>query len=352
MAIREYRKKVRTKQSTILSALVIAAGGGVLAACSSSHPTPSSAKSIPTANINIGIALSPPKVIFMGPYVAQAEGFFSKEHLDVHFISMPNGLQTELGTTSGTINFGFSSATDAIESAAAHAPIHAIASYGTELDTECIGAPGIHSAKQLIGQPVGSTGPGGFSEVTLAACLAPAGVTVSQVHPITMTRSEFVPGLETGRIKAAVFHADDAYTVLHAIKGATVLYKEYQSIPNWWYGGITSLDSYTSSHVTVTERFLAALIMANRWMNNPKNTARLVSIAVKATNESHAAVSYAVHFEQAEGTWPNGLGLSSKSEQYTAARLHALGFIKSVPTYSQVVNPTYMEAALKMVGKG
>lgn len=304
------------------------------------------------ANINIGLALSPPKVVFMGPYVAQAEGFFKKENLNVHFISMPNGLQTELGTTAGTINFGFSSATDAIESAAAHAPIHAVASYGLTLDTECIAAPGIHSAKQLIGQPVGSTGAGGFSLVTLAACLSPEHVSVSQVKPITMTRSEFVPALTTGRIKVAVFHADDAYVVLHQLKGASVLYDEYKSLPKWWYGGITVLDSYAKSHANVTERFLAALIMANRWMNNPKNTAKLVNIGVAATHEDRAAVAYAVHFEQHSKTWPTGLGLPKAAEEYTARRLVQLGVLKKVPAYSAVVNPTYQEAALKMVGKG
>ena len=98
------------------------------------------------ATVNVGIALSPPKAIFLGPYVAQQEGFFTKEHLNVKFISMPNGLQTELGTTAGSIDFGFSSATDSIEAAAQHAPIHAIWSYGTKLDTQCIGAPGISTA--------------------------------------------------------------------------------------------------------------------------------------------------------------------------------------------------------------
>ena len=59
-----------------------------------------------------------------------------------------------------------------------------------------------------------------------------------------------------------------------------------------------------------------------------------------------------MHFEQAEGMWPSGLGLSSRRDQYNATRLEALGFTKRVPTYSQVVNPTYMEATVKMMDKG
>lgn len=344
----EWRARRRVARAAIAGLAATAAAGGIAlaspAASGSAHAaTPA------WASINVGLALSPPKVIFMAPYVAQAEGFYAKEHLHVHFISMPNGLQTELGTTSGAINFGLSSSTDAIESAAANAPIHAVASYGTVLDTECIAAPGIHSARQLVGQPVGSTGTDGFSYTTLAACLSPGGVSMSQVKPITMTRSEFVPALETGRIKVAVFHADDAYVILHALKGATVLEKEYQVLPRWWYGGITVLDSYARHHVSVTERFLAAETLANRWMNDPANTAKLIAIGVKATGEDQGAVAYAVHFLQAAKTWPDGLGLSPSQEQYTAQKLYQLKEISHVPTYSEVVDPTYQQAALKML---
>lgn len=352
MAKDRFSKGRRVRAAAVAVAVASATAGGLAFGTAGASGSVRHASGYSWANINIGLALSPPKVIFMGPYVAQAEGFFAKEHLHVHFISMPNGLQTELGTTAGTINFGLSSATDAIESAAAGAPIHAVASYGTKLDTVCVAAPGIKNAKQLIGQPVGSTGTDGFSETTLAACLSPAGVTINQTKPITMTRSEFVPALETGRIKAAVFHADDAYVILHALKGATVLDREYETVPNWWYGGITVLDSYAHHHVQVTERFLTALTLANRWMNDTKNTAKLISIAVQATQEDRGAVSYAVHFLQAAKTWPNGLGLSQSSEYFTAKKLKTLKEIDRIPTYSQVVDPTYMEAVIKKLGNG
>ncbi len=337
----------------------VAAGVGVVGAAlmvsaSVALPGASAARShaskIAWADVNVGLALSPPKVIFMAPYVAQQEGFFAKEHLHVHFISMPNGLQTELGTTAGSITFGFSSATDAIESAAANAPIHAIWSYGMKLDTQCIAAPGITSPKQLIGQPVGSTGTDGFSETTLAACLFPD-VNISQVKPITMTRSEFVPALVSGRIKVAVFHADDAYVVLHQLKGANVLTDEYKTLPLWWYGGVTSLDSYTSHHVQITERFLTAMVMADRWMNNRANTNALINIGVKATQEDRGAVSYAVKFLQNEKTWPNNSGLIPKMEAYTAKKLYQFKEIDHVPTYSQVVDNTYIQAVLKKLGR-
>ncbi len=297
--------------------------------------------------INVGIALSPPKVVFMAPYVAQAEGFFTQEGLKANFISMPNGLSTELGTTSGSINFGLSSATDSVEAAAAKAPIHAIASYGAKLDTECVAAAGYNTAAKLRGQNVGTTGAGGFAGTTLAACLKPLGLTLKDVHQVVMTRSQFVGALATGAIKIASFHADDAYVVLHQIKGSVVVDKQYQTLPQWWYGGISSLDSYTKSHVLVTEHFLAALIMANNWINNPKNFNALVNLSVKATGEDKAAVSYALKFNIQAKSFTSAI--NETDAMWTARECKAVGDTSVVPSFSQIVNTQYYTAALKMV---
>ncbi|HUY48090.1 MAG TPA: ABC transporter substrate-binding protein [Streptosporangiaceae bacterium] len=336
---------------------LLAAGAAVtalaLSACGSSSGSGSGSGgsgSNAWATVNVGIALSPPKAIFMGAYVAQAKGYFAKEHLNIKFISMPNGLQTELGTTAGSIDFGFSSATDSIEAAAQHAPIHAIWSYGTKLDTQCIGAPGIKSARGLVGKPVGSTGTDGFSITLLQACLEPAGVHLSQIKPINMTRSEFVPAMVAKKIDAAVFHADDAYVITHQLTGSSVLESEYQAIPQWWYGGVSMLDSYGKAHKDVVVRFLTAMMLADRWMNNPANNSALVSLAAKTTQEDPAAVAYAIKFLRDSGTWPNGAGLSPSQVNYTAGILAKYKDIPSQPTFSQIVDPSYANAAAAKLG--
>jgi ABC-type nitrate/sulfonate/bicarbonate transport system substrate-binding protein len=321
-----------------------------LSACGSSSGSSSGSGSNSWATVNVGIALSPPKAIFMAPYVAQAKGFFAKEHLHVKFISMPNGLQTELGTTAGSIDFGFSSATDSIEAAAQHAPIHAIWSYGTKLDTQCIGAPGIKTARGLVGKPVGSTGTDGFSITLLQACLEPAGVHLSQIKPINMVRSEFVPAMVAKKIDAAVFHADDAYVITHQLKGASVLSSEYRSIPQWWYGGLSMLDSYGKAHHDVVVRFLTAMMLADRWMNSPANNAALISLATKTTQEDQPAVAYAINFLRGSGTWPNGAGLNQAQVDYTAGILAKYKDISSQPSYSQIVDPSYASAAAAALG--
>jgi ABC-type nitrate/sulfonate/bicarbonate transport system substrate-binding protein len=302
-------------------------------------------------NITIGLALSPPKVVFLAPYVAQQEGFFAQEHLNVKMLNMPNGLETELGTTAGSIDFGFSSATDAIESASAGSPIHAVWSYGTKLDTVCLAAPSINTPADLIGKPVGSTGTGGFSYTLLNACLAPAGVDVSKVKPVNMERSAFVPALASGRIFAAVFHADDAYVVTHEVPGIHVLNNEAESYPNWWYGGVTVLDKYAKANPDVTKRFLMAMMMADRWMNDPANRDALIQIGTQATGEDQDAVASAVDVMVKNGIWPNNQGLDQTQVDYTAKQLADLKEIPNQPTYAQIVDSSYADAAVAALGK-
>lgn len=303
----------------------------------------------PFATLQVGLALSPPKVAFMGPYVAEEEGFFAKEHIHIHYISMPTGLETELGTTAGTINFGLSSGTDPIEAAAATAPVEAIGSYGEKLTTVCIVPKTIKSAKTLIGKPVGTTGATGFAYTTLNACLVAGGVKITQVNPITMTRAQFVAAIEHRQIFAASFHADTGYVVLHNLKGSHVLYQEYKAVPTWWYGAISVKDAYASSHKGITERFLAALILADRWMNAKKNTQKLITIAVTATTETVHAVKYAVKMEQESHTWSTTLAIEPKRILYTTNELFKLKEITHKPALTKIVTTTYLKGALKLL---
>jgi NitT/TauT family transport system substrate-binding protein len=264
---------------------------------------------------------------------------------------MPNGLETELGTTAGSIDFGFSSATDAIESAAAGSPIHAIWSYAPKLDTQCIASGDVNTATDLIGQNIGSTGTGGFSYTQVYACLKPAGVEVNQVKLINMTRSQFVPSLVSHRIKAAVFHTDDAYTVLHAGVPLKVLDNEYESMPQWWYGGVTVLDSYAKANPDLVKRFLTALVEADRWMTDPTNKDEVIQIGVQATQEDKAAVEYAYDFIVKGHLWTLNDGMDPAAEQYTAQQLLNFKEIDKMPSYSQVVDNSYINAVLAQLGR-
>lgn len=350
----------RSRWRALAAATVLAA---LCAACGSSRPatkastatasgrgSATSTSSIPrTATVVLGEPLSPPLVPQQAPYVAQKEGFFAREGLHVKIVYMPNGLQSELGTTSGSIRFGMAAGSDSIEAAAQGAPIHAVWVDYAPLDLVCIGGPHITSVKDLVGKSVGSTGAGGFAQTTTTACLSSGGVKVSQVKEIDMTRAQFIPALATGRISAAVFHADEAYTVLHQIKGATVLAPLYKTLPLYWYGSLNVRDAYASAHPGVTERMLAALILADRWMMNSANNAKFISLAAASTHESAKALQYAIKFDRSIHLWNTNCSINQKSVSFTTQLLLSQKVISRAPSFGQVVNLKYCRVALKLL---
>lgn len=320
------------------------------AACGSSNSGGSSTGSSSSTPVSIvlGEPLSPPKIPQEAPYIAQAEGFFKKEGLNVKIAYMPNGLTSELGTTAGSITFGMAAGSDSIEAAAQDAPIHAVWVDYQKLDTVCIGT--VPSIKALAGKNIGSTGPGGFGATTMGACLESAGLSLSSVKQVVMTRSEFIPALSSGRISAAIFHTDDAYTVLHSIKNARILQYQYKALPDYWYGSLNVKDSYAQAHPAEVEKVIAALMMADRWMMNPANNTAFVKLAAKNTGESVPAVTYGIQQDRSLGLWNTNCAVSTSAVSFTSKLLLGEKAITKAPTFSQVYNGSYCAAALKMVG--
>ena len=337
---------LRAAASTIAAVTMIAVVVG-----SSTAGAAANSENVSSTPVIIGVPLSPPKVPQLAVYVAENLGFFEKVHLVVTIAYMPTGLQSELGTTSGSITLGMAAGTDSIEAAAQGAPIHAIWVDYAHLDTVCIARKTIKTVKNLIGKNVGSTGAGGFAATTMGACLAKGGVSASQVHEITMTRSEFVPSLESGRISAAVFHADTSYTILHTVKGAHVLDYEYKSLPTYWYGSLNVTNAYAKKNPKVVEDAIAAIMAANRWMMKPSNNAKFVKLAVRSTGETEKAVQYAIKFDRSIKLWNTSCAVSKKSVGFTSRLLLKQGSITRLPAFSQVYDGKYCSAAKKIAAK-
>ncbi|MBI1219974.1 MAG: hypothetical protein GC186_15640 [Rhodobacteraceae bacterium] len=306
----------------------------------------------PWGDIGATVAVSPPQAVFLVPFIAQAEGFFDKEHLHVQLVPEPNGVPAFLSTVAGSTKFSFTSATDPIIAASHGEAAHVIWSYGLKLDTVCIGGEDIKTSKDLIGKNVGVTDTGGFAQTLLQACLAPDKVDLKQVTQINMQRAGFVPALITGRISAAVFHADAAFVVMQKDPKVHVLAYEWDTLPNWWYGSLAANDAYTKQNPDEVKRFVRALVLASRWMYDPANKAKVIADGAKASGEDPAAIEYAYNLMIKGQIWPLNEGLPSPdSYAYTAGKLKDFGQIDKVPTYEQTIDASYVNAVLQNVGK-
>ena len=337
--------------------LALAAGlvaSGLLAGMASAQAADNWSKvtdSTPWGDIGATVAVTPPKAVFLVPFIAKAEGFFDKEHLHVNLVAEGSGVPAFLSTVAGSTKFSFTSATDPIIAASHGQAAHVIWSYGLKLDTVCIG-DGIQSAKQLVGKNVGVTDTGGFAQTLLQACLSADNVNIKDVHQINMHRSAFVPAMVSGRISAAVFHADGAYTVLKKAPKAKVLAYEWDTLPQWWYGALAANDAYSKANAGEVKRFVRALVLASRWMYDPANKAKVIADGAKASGEDPAAIEYAYNLMIKGKIWPLNQGLPSKSSyEFTAQKLKDFGQIDNIPAYDKTIDSSYVDAVLQNVGK-
>ncbi|MGH2856748.1 MAG: ABC transporter substrate-binding protein [Solirubrobacteraceae bacterium] len=299
--------------------------------------------------VTISMALIPPKMTFIGFYVAKDEGFFKKEGLDMDFVPENNGVPATRALVAGSVDMSATSADDVIAAAAAGGKVHAIWGYAMPLDTTIIADQSVKTAADLKGKNLGITDPGGFADTQMRAVLAQANVPASETHIISMaSRSAFVPGLITGNLNAASFHVDDGLVVMRKDPKLHTIASMYKVLPYWWYGAVATSDSWNQSHAGVIERFITAMDEADRWIYSHR--AQTIAIGVKETQEPEYAVAGAYDFLAKAEEWTTNTGLEENRINETMAYEHKIGIVNRQPTYSQAAIPTYANAVVAKIG--
>lgn len=295
------------------------------------------------------MALIPPKMTFIGFYVAKDEGFFAKQGLDMHFVPENNGVPATRALVAGSVDMSATSADDIIAAAAAGGKIRAFWSYAMPLDTTIIADQSVKTAADLKGKNLGITDPGGFADTQMRAVLAQAGVPASETHIISMpSRSAFVPALVTGHLNAASFHVDDGLVVMHQDSKLHTISAMYKVLPYWWYGTVAASDSWEQSHADVIKRFITAMDEADRWIYSHR--AQTIAIGVKYTQEPNYAVAGAYDFLAKAHEWTTNTGLEQSRINQTMAYEKKIGIIKTQPTFNQVADPTWANAVVAKIG--
>lgn len=326
----------RTKKrlSVVLGAVAVLALAATVASASTMH---SSKQQL--VHLNIGLALIPPKMTFVGFYVAQDEGFFKKNGLDVKLEGFDGGVKSLRGVASGSVDMGATSADDVIAAATQGGGVHAVWSYAMPLDTTMVADQSVKTVKDLVGKKIGITDPGGFADVQARAVLAQAGIKPSQVHIISLpNRAALLPALVSGRINAAPFHVDDGFAAreqdpkLHNIKSI------YNALPFWWYGSLAVKDTYIKAHADNIRKFITAMDQADRWIYSHR--AQTIAIGVKYTQESKATVTHAYDFLAKAHEWTVNTGLQPALVMGTMQHEFQYKEIPRVPSYGEVADPS------------
>jgi NitT/TauT family transport system substrate-binding protein len=337
-----------SKRIRIALAIAALAAIGVVASVAVAGTT--GARTAKLTTVRVGLALIPPKMTFIGFYVARDQGFFKKNGLDVKLMGEGDGVKSLRGAAAGAFDMAGTSADDVIAAAAQGGGIKSVWGYAMPLDTAIVADQSVKTAADLKGKKIAITDPGGFSDVQVRAVLAQAHVNASSTQIISMPdRSAFLPAIVAGRIDAAPFHADDGFAAEAQDSKLHVIAAVYKSLPNWWYGSLAVTDKYRAANGPTIAKFVTAMIQADRWIYSHR--AQTIAIGVKETQESKAAVSKAYAFLKAAHEWTVNDGLEQGRVMTTMRYEHKLKQIPRVPAYTEVADLSIVNGVLKQLGR-
>ncbi|MBO0806084.1 MAG: ABC transporter substrate-binding protein [Nocardiopsaceae bacterium] len=320
-----------------------------VSSCGTPH-SPAASGAGKTASITIGLPTSTPSFANSDVAVAQAEGFFKKEGLNVNVESLSSGVPVVQGVVGGSLDIGASSTEPVVNAAAAGAPVQIIGSYANKLTVDMVTPSGITAPAQLRGKRLGIQQVGAFREVMTRIVLEKAGMTQSDVSYVPGSASGYIGALVQGTIQSGVLQEEQVLQVLDTDSKLHVLVNFAKSFPDYFYGGYVVSKSWLAGNESVAERFLAAITMAHRFMY--KHKAATVPIVAKNTGFSASVISRAYDVLVAqEGVFPVNSGLDTSRITDTINTMKKYHILTgTAPAESSLVNTGPITAALAKLG--
>src|ERR1700744_2618230 len=250
----------------------------------SSGTTASSTAAPATTTITIGLPNSTPSFANSDVAVAQAEGYFAQEGLNVKVDNLASGVPVVQGVVGGSLNIGASSIEPVVTAAPSGAPIQIVGAYANKLTVDMVTPKTIASPAQLRGQRLGIQQVGAFREGMTRMVIEGEGLTTSDGTDLPGASSAYISELLAGEIQSGVLQEEQTLTALKKDSSLHVLVNYEQADPNYFYGTYVVSKSWLAGNQATLEKFLTAITMAHRFMYS--NEAATVSIVAKNTGDT------------------------------------------------------------------
>ena len=232
-----------------------------------------------SAAVKLNVGLGYVAVAPVGLWVAQDEGFFAKEGLDVSVILLRGDTQTMQALLAGSLPIANVAFSAALAGAAAGHPIRVISSAGIANPYVLVTTPGIRSPEQLKGRAVGVLDVG-LSSPTVALHFAfrhfgldrrADGITILPIG----TSVERLAAVASGRVAGTVVNLWQE--PLARRQGLTVLADLTQLIPHEHNVYVTTAR-FREQNGDSLRAFVRALVAANAFILDPAHRTRVERI--------------------------------------------------------------------------
>jgi NitT/TauT family transport system substrate-binding protein len=250
--------------------------GGVLLAALLGTGVPAAAQG---KKVVVAIPGIPPIYSVMIAFVAEKQGFFKKQGVDVEIRPFDNGTAAARAVVAGDIDMAWSP-TPPVINQVSNADVPLAAVYGMPNPDWVIGTTDEgKTCKDLVGQDVGVDSINGARSVALRSMLTGCpGVKIEDIKQIALGSTPG-PALLAGQLRFAVLHLDDLAEIEHQGKKLHVLLAMKNTNPTSHYLILVVRKDNLAKNRDAIVRTVAGMIEAAKFMQDPKNADVVAEIA-------------------------------------------------------------------------
>jgi NitT/TauT family transport system substrate-binding protein len=276
-------------------------------------PTLARAQALP---VNFGITFRNARLASL--WIAQEEGFFKKQGLDVKTINISGGTQGAQMMVSGGVDVSFDDPITCIVSTAGGVPVVDIFAGTPTMPFLLVGAPAVKTIAELKGKRVGSSGLGlSASRLALLVGLKRFGLDVDR-DQITIVAAgqepERIAGVTSGAIAATVL-SPEYRTKLDQL-GLNMLADLRTLNISWETASVITTAKNMQAKRDMLERLVRALLQGNAFVLNPAHRARIVDLiqsqlALKSAQDAAPVYDDLIKYYVLKKPYPNREGIAN-----------------------------------------
>lgn len=340
---------------------IVAAGCGSPATTGGASSAPAAAASATATavakatcaakKVTIAVPVTPPNVVHLTPYVADAFGYFKDENLTVELIRFDGGVGSLRASASGAIDLAGTSSEPVIDAIANGADVKIVYSYAPNVDVTFAVGPNVKTMADLKGKKMGVQEAGGFADVMTRIVLKKAGIDPKDVTFVTTTTAGRVQALATGVTDTAVLHIDQVRTAAKANPQIHVLANMWDVLTDYQYAVYIVPTQTLKDDPSTTECLIRALMRANRAMYDPANRQKIIDLGVAQTKEDKDVVEATFDDLVKAKAWPQNEGVPAANINGTIKSEKDFGKITKDLSFDTITDLTVVKKVIAQLGK-
>ncbi len=235
--------------------------------------------------------MTSPANTFLAIWMAQAEGLYETEGLDVEVVDMVGGSETGPALTEGRVQLMHIGLSSVVRANARGADVRAIGSLSNVVRSALFTAPGITSADDLRGGTIGISSEGSESDATATLALKRIGLARDDVtfEEIGVLRLDAV---RAGAVSATML--GEPYRSAALAEGLTPIVDLLAERIPWLYSGLVMDRATLEANQDAAARFFRATVEANhRAMAQAPRAKEVLAEALAVTDPAVLETAYA-----------------------------------------------------------